>query len=148
MINIIRHGKETFRATCPICGCEFTYQAEDLKEDCFHNHHVECPECKTLVSHAFEEKKKCIDPDILWKKAEEEIKKTDPLPVYLPNGQYVGSLDCATCPSRPNPDKPVVGDTPCNWCPKMQPYCISGADYADAKVKTPNLKGDFTTNIK
>ena len=41
-IKVIKHGKETFKAVCPICGCEFSYQSEDLKEDCFHNHYVEC----------------------------------------------------------------------------------------------------------
>ena len=38
-IKVIKHGKEIFKAVCPICGCEFSYQAEDLKEDLFHNHY-------------------------------------------------------------------------------------------------------------
>ena len=59
-IKIIKHGKETFKAVCPICGCEFSYQAEDLREDRFRNHYVECPDCKQIVSHEYELKKKYI----------------------------------------------------------------------------------------
>ena len=59
-IKVIKHGKETFKAVCPICGCEFSYQAEDLKEDRFHNHYVECPDCKQIVSHEYEFKNKSI----------------------------------------------------------------------------------------
>ena len=59
-IKVIKHGKETFKAVCPICGCEFSYQAEDLKEDRFHNHYVECPDCKQIVSHEYESKNKSI----------------------------------------------------------------------------------------
>lgn len=61
-IKIIKHGKETFKVVCPICGCEFSYQAEDLKEDRFHNHYVECPDCKQRVSHEYESKNKVL----LW----------------------------------------------------------------------------------
>ena len=59
-IKVIKHGKETFKAVCPICGCEFSYQTEDLKEDRFHNHYVECPDCKQIVSHEYESKNKSI----------------------------------------------------------------------------------------
>ena len=59
-IKVIKHGKETFKAVCPICGCEFSYQSEDLKEDRFHNHYIECPDCKQIVSHEYESKNKSI----------------------------------------------------------------------------------------
>ena len=29
MIKIVKEGKFT-RATCPVCACEFTYEAEDI----------------------------------------------------------------------------------------------------------------------
>lgn len=35
----------------------------------------------------------------------------------------INPYDCDTCPNRPNPDKPVFGDTPCTWCPKRQVTC-------------------------
>lgn len=59
-IKVTKHGKETFKAVCPICGCEFSYQVEDLKEDHFHNHYVECPDCKQTVPHEYEAKNKSI----------------------------------------------------------------------------------------
>ena len=138
MITVIKHGKETFKAVCPICGCEFTYQAEDLKEDIFHNHYVECPDCKNAVSHDYEPKKKSLDDSLLWRKVEEEQLDYDKYPAKLakerefyvdyqhPNAIWDSWLDCATCPNRPDPTKTVVGDTPCTRCKKMQPYCYTG----------------------
>ena len=137
MINVIKHGKETFKAVCPICGCEFTYQAEDLKEDCFHNHYVECPDCKQAVSYAYETKKKNIG-DILWDYAKEHLPDSEEYPAKLikereyyvdyqhPNTIWDSWPDCATCPNRPDPTKTIVGDTPCTRCKKMQPYCYTG----------------------
>ena len=122
-IKVIKHGKETFKAVCPVCGCEFSYQAEDLKEDRFHNHYVECPDCKQVVSHEYEVKKK----DITWIKDSPVVDYKLNYP-YMPNTTWTtttDSLNCATCPNKPDPNKLVVGDTPCTWCKKNQPYCIS-----------------------
>jgi hypothetical protein len=141
-IKVIKHGKETFKAVCPICGCEFTYQAEDLKEDCFHNHYVECPDCKQAVSHEYEAKKK----ELVWGKGLQIVddhinpydkaipcdKKDKWFYVDYPNPNTIWSPnisdwpDCATCPNRPDPNKIIVGDTPCTWCKKNQPYCHTG----------------------
>ena len=33
--------------------------------------------------------------------------------------------NCDTCQFKPDPNKVVVGDTPCTWCKKKQPYCVS-----------------------
>ena len=121
-IKIIKHGKESFKATCPICGCEFSYQAEDLKEDRFHNHYVECPDCKQIVSHEYEFKNKSItlakcSPTV-------DYKLSYP---YLQNTAWATTTswpDCDICPNKPDPNKIVVGDTPCTWCKKNQLYCI------------------------
>lgn len=124
-INIIKHGKATFKAVCPICGCEFTYQSEDLKEDIFHNHYVECPDCKNSVSHEYEDKKK----GITWRKNLTTVDDEDTAYPKYPNTIYTTTTpyswpDCATCPNRPDPNKPAqAGDTPCTWCRKNQPYC-------------------------
>ena len=145
-IKIIKHGKESFKAACPICGCEFSYQAEDLKEDRFHNHYVECPDCKQIVSHEYESKNKSIN-----------LTKCSPTVDYGLSCSY--SLDCDTCPNKPDPNKLVVGDTPCTWCKKNQPYCISDIKCASESY-TVNPKdfnattyttssyttSDFTTN--
>ena len=122
-IKVIKHGKETFKAVCPICGCEFSYQAEDLREDHFRNHYVECPDCKQIVSHEYESKNKSITltkglPTVDYKLSYPDLQNT--------NWTTVTSWpDCDTCPNKPDPNKLVVGDTPCTWCKKIQPYCIS-----------------------
>ena len=121
-IKIIKHGKETFKAVCPICGCEFSYQAEDLKEDLFHNHYVECPDCKQTVSHDYESKNK----GITWTKCSPAVDYKLNYP-YLQNTAWTTATwpDCDTCQFKPDPNKVVVGDTPCTWCKKRQPYCVS-----------------------
>ncbi len=46
MIKIITPGKLTYRATCPICGCVFEYEAADITVES-----VECPTCKHFIRH-------------------------------------------------------------------------------------------------
>ena len=138
-IKIIKHGKETFKAVCPICGCEFSYQAEDLKEDLFHNHYVECPDCKQTVSHEYEPKNKDITLTNCSSTVDYKLSYK-----YLPNTTWTTATswpDCDTCPNKPDPNKIVVGDTPCTWCKKNQPYCISDIKGA-SKSYTINPK-DF-----
>ena len=132
MINIIKHGKETFRVVCPVCGCEFTYQAEDLKADMFGNHYVECPDCKNAVPHD-EPKVKGIG-DLSWRDRQFYVDYQNP------KTTWTNWPDCATCPNRPDPNKPItVGDSPCTFCKKMQPYCTSIGD-GTVTVTT----GDYT----
>lgn len=57
MIRIIEHGyKYHMETRCPLCGCRFSYDWEDvLKEGCFHyndnythtypSYRITCPEC-------------------------------------------------------------------------------------------------------
>ena len=152
-IKVIKHGKETFKAVCPICGCEFSYQSEDLKEDRFHNHYVECPDCKQIVSHEYESKNKGIT-----------LTKCSPTTVdyklnypYLKNTAWATPTwpDCDTCPNKPDPNKLVVGDTPCTWCKKNQLYCISDNKCASESYivnKTPKSYSQadykYTTDTK
>lgn len=46
MIEVIKHGKKKFTATCTNCGCEFTYEVEDIKLGS-----VTCPDCGDYVAH-------------------------------------------------------------------------------------------------
>lgn len=46
MIKIIKDGQRDFIANCSICGCEFSYQTEDIKLSS-----VPCPCCGFHVSH-------------------------------------------------------------------------------------------------
>ena len=45
-IKIIKQGVKEFHITCPYCGCEFTYENEDV---C--NSEVICPCCSTNLPH-------------------------------------------------------------------------------------------------
>ena len=140
-IKVIKHGKETFKAVCPICRCEFSYQSEDLKEDRFHNHYVECPDCKQIVSHEYESKNKSITPTKCSPAVDYKLNY-----LYLQNPALTTATwpDCATCPNKPDPNKLVVGDTPCTWCKKNQPYCISDIKCASESC-TVNSK-DFNAS--
>lgn len=124
MIKVIKHGKETFEAVCPICGCEFTYQIEDL---CFHDHYVECPDCKQQVPHEYEAKKK----EFVWGKG-----------LLLTANDSLNWPDCDKCPNRPDPNNPIIGDSPCTWCKKMQPYCYTGDIFPEG-YKGGKTKEDF-----
>lgn len=46
MIKIIKSGKKEFHAICPFCGCEFTYEQEDLNGTSF----INCPECNAITA--------------------------------------------------------------------------------------------------
>lgn len=48
MIEVIKHGKEKFIATCRNCGCEFTYELSDIIGG-----YVICPDCSRSISHNF-----------------------------------------------------------------------------------------------
>ena len=47
MIKIIKDGQKDFIANCGICGCEFSYQTEDIRGSS-----VACPCCGFYVSHS------------------------------------------------------------------------------------------------
>jgi hypothetical protein len=131
-IKIIKHGKKSFKVTCPVCGCEFEYTYEDIQTVSDPNSItygatvkvVECPECKEKLGHN----------DYIYPTA--PVYPTWPtypwpsIPTY-PTYPYVTwcntELDCEKCPNRPDPNKIIVGDTPCTWCRKNQPYCTSSS---------------------
>lgn len=120
-IKIIKQGTKEFHVTCPFCGCEFTYEKEDI-----HDSKVTCPCCSTNLLH---------------KNAIETI--PSPLPIWynqqvVPDGYKIrGDLNkghhelhdgamllnnessCVGCPNNPKYFKtPYVGDTPCQWYQK------------------------------
>ncbi len=121
-IKIIKQGKMTkFAKACPDCGCEFEYEQDDIKVDyscclttypCQYGTYVICPCCGKHLHHGY------ITPAIS----------------SYPNITYTTTAtswpDCDTCPNKPDPNKVVVGDTPCTWCKKLQPYCTSAVKRA------------------
>ena len=47
MIKIIKEGTRKI-AKCPNCGCEFSYEEEDVQ--IFTKRHVKCPQCNEAVT--------------------------------------------------------------------------------------------------
>ena len=125
-IKIIKEGKLTkFTKTCPDCGCEFEYDTTDLHTDysiCLtsypaqYNTYVICPCCGKHIYHGTTRDDNWPNQPKIW---------------YTNTGMTYGEwLDCDKCPNKPDPLHPVVGDTPCTWCKKNQPYCT---DYTVTK---------------
>ena len=149
-IKVIKHGKKTFKATCPNCGCEFEYELEDIKQEpglswnyqgnlvftstcyCIYNpKYVICPDCGRHIYH--------WDYSGLWVDTNDKINienqniSLDDFTYTLPNDytDNLGHLNidpCDTCAwgdyLKKNPKKTFeAGDTPCTWCPKHSPKC-------------------------
>ena len=139
-IKIIKDGKMTkFRKTCPDCGCEFEYEASDLSMDCGvclttyppkYNTYVVCPCCGKRIHHGTTEAAGLTI-------ASPKIYHTDTSMQY--------AHDCDKCPNRPDPNKITVGDTPCDWCKKRQPYCLSGTVNCASESYTVDLKDLWAT---
>ena len=117
-INIIKEGRRLtkFTITCPDCGCEFEYEQEDVKVNsnvCLTSYpsqyeaYVICPCCGKHLYHGYVTKSISNYPSINYSTTRMEIK----------------DINCDTCPDKPNPEKPVVGDSPCDWCIKRHFTC-------------------------
>lgn len=48
MKTIIKSGKKEFTTTCPVCGCQFSYEITDISMT---SQSVTCPECFAIISH-------------------------------------------------------------------------------------------------
>lgn len=108
-IKIIKQGVKEFHITCPYCGCEFTYENEDV---C--NSEVICPCCLTNLPH----------------KGVSGTVNTTPFPMPIWYNQQVApdgykikaglnqpNNPCEGCPNNPKYLKtPYIGDSPCQWC--------------------------------
>lgn len=116
MIKIIKHGK-IFKKVCPECGCEFTFETEDLHTDysvclttypCQYNRYVICPECGKRIHY-----------DTIMS----NFSMGESITLTSSNDAWP---DCETCPNKPDFSKGIiVGDTPCTWCKKNQFTCVS-----------------------
>lgn len=122
-IKIIKQGVKEFHITCPYCGCEFTYEKEDV-----YNSEVICPCCSTNLPH-----KGVIGtinttsspiPINNGYKIRDDLNKR---PRTLPDGATLinNENSCEGCPNNPKYLKtPYIGDSPCQWCQK-NPYKVT-----------------------
>lgn len=157
-IRIIKEGKlQKFIKTCPDCGCEFEHDESDLQTDyrlCLTTYpgqyetYVVCPCCGKHIHHG--------------------TRFADEKPFNSPNIYYINTqdttLDCDKCINKPDPNKPVFGDTPCTWCKKNVPYCSTNTDinvdptlykesnslnWTDVNLEVDNsITTTYTTDIK
>lgn len=120
-IEIVKEGCKKFNITCPNCGCEFTYEYEDVSIG-----KVPCPCCQAHLPH----------------KGVIGVINTNPfsIPIWYnqqvaPDGYKIrGGLNqsdnpCDNCPNNPKYLKtPYIGDSPCQWCQKNpnKITCTSG----------------------
>ena len=77
MIKIIKDGQRDFIANCSICGCEFSYQTEDIRGSS-----VACPCCGFYVSHR---------PNILKRQSNVEDNENDT--IQLRWNSNIGNFD-------------------------------------------------------
>lgn len=120
MIKVLKHGnKHKFTKTCSSCNCEFEFNEEDLVVDtsvCLtsmppqYKRYIICPECGEKIFH----------DTIFDNNIHKNIILTD----------STSNLTCEGCSwyeqFKNNPvTGPYVGDTPCTWCNKRQPYCVN-----------------------
>lgn len=139
MIKIIKEGKKEFKAICPICGCEFSYELEDLQQTPTYKI-VKCPCCGQEIIHIEHEEdtSKVAEPrsntgnslqsdltkicdNMLYQTPEyKEFLKA--LGRQLEQPSYVDcnkpKSPCETCSYylRLKSGEIYVGDSPCQWC--------------------------------
>ena len=124
MIKIIKHGQTEFNCTCSRCGCEFTYEHEDITLTSF----VVCPDCG---EHCYIGGNKHSQPKIDWPTPGEpipcsptETNKIDPCKDCDWLKKLLGGFT-------------YVGDTPCTWCSKG-PYKVTcGTDSTSISTSEP-----------
>lgn len=135
-IKIIKHGASKFKAICPVCGCEFEYDLEDIISeqysllDQIHIKQVKCPDCGELIAHETKQISQTYPryPTYPISPVSPNIAPFDPItkPFVTWDTQTITWPDCETCPNKPT-DKTMIGDSACSLCIKNKPYCVSAA---------------------
>ena len=116
-IKIIKQGVKEFHITCPYCGCEFTYEKEDI-----HNSEVICPCCSKGLPHKGIIGTGDINPSAvpIWYN-----QQVAPDGYKIRGGLIQPDDSCNNCPHNPKYLKtPYIGDSPCQWCQK-NPYKVT-----------------------
>ena len=116
-IKIIKQGVKEFHITCQYCGCEFTYEKEDV-----HNSEVICPCCSKGLPHKGIIGTGDINPSAvpIWYN-----QQVAPDGYKIRGGLIQPDDSCNNCPHNPKYLKtPYIGDSPCQWCQK-NPYKVT-----------------------
>ena len=134
-IKIIKEGQVKFPATCGRCGCEFTYELEDVNAAGF----VTCPCCGELIFHKRSDTVHYPFGSIPCGEGTNILSKNfcqecDFYKKYLAGGQV------------------YVGDSPCQWCqhyPCRVTYTNEASSQGELKNQVPGGTTDtFLGKIK
>ena len=124
-IKRIKRGVKEFHITCPDCGCEFTYENEDVHEGI-----VSCPCCGAILD-AKQRMSGKVDEAPLPTNGEygtitnphgtypynDLVYRPFTLPDWATKSDNLSG--CEGCPNNPKYLKtPYIGDSPCQWCQK------------------------------
>lgn len=119
-IKVIKQGVKEFHITCPYCGCEFTYENEDV---C--NSEVICPCCGATLEAKAHTKKMVSEPirdNMVWetpeyKELQRALERQAKEPSFIPCDNKINP--CLSCPFYINylsKGQSYIGDSPCQWC--------------------------------
>ncbi len=147
MIKVIKHGQTEFTHTCSRCGCEFTYEYEDIHTEAIRglaynsttSCYVVCPDCGN----------KCYtgNSNIGWPWPT----PGEPIPCNTPSDTALNP--CTTCDWWKKASQPgftYVGDIPCTWCDKG-PYKVTCDTSISTNATTPKvtlLAGNATSTLQ
>lgn len=133
MIKVIKHGQTEFTHTCSRCGCEFTYEHEDIQSEAVRSltnysstRYVKCPDCGNICY---------VNTNIDWPWPI----PGEPIPCTSPSDTSLNP--CSTCDwwkKMQQPGFTYVGDTPCTWCNKG-PYKVT-CESIGTNITTPKLQ--------
>lgn len=135
MIKIIKEGKKEFNAVCTTCGCEFSYELNDLKKGIAYST-IKCPYCGDEIVHSDVGKEYAqgvfispenntngtapdpIKDNMVWetpeyKKLIETIKQQ---PYYVDCNKQTSPCETCSFNLRLKTGEIYVGDSPCQWC--------------------------------
>ena len=146
MIKVIKHGQTEFTHTCSRCGCEFTYEYEDiitnsyggLAVNAIGTSYVKCPDCGNTCY---------VKTNIGWPWPT----PGEPIPCNTPS--EANKIDpCKDCDWMKKLLSGItyVGDIPCTWCNKG-PYkvtCVdSGSTTSSSKLQIYNTNQSVNDDL-
>ena len=143
MIKVIKHGQTEFTHTCMRCGCEFTYEFEDIQVDSFSLNStsakvVKCPDCGNTCY---------VNTNIGW-----PWPNSTPIPCNEPISNINPCKDCDWYKKMTTDGTTwYYGDTPCTWCNKG-PYKVTcgsiGTDSTTPKLQIYNGADTAVTQLQ
>ena len=138
MIKVIKHGQIEFKGFCSRCGCEFTYELEDITLSSF----VVCPDCGEHCYIGGSKNTPYTPPQIGWPTPGE------PIPCSPAEANKIDPCKDCDWMKKLLSGITYVGDIPCTWCSKG-PYKVT-CDTVSGNGTTSTLNGltcTYTGNI-